>query len=158
MEFKVQLNNLRIAPRKSRQVIDLIRGKNVVQARDLLSFTIKRAADPLLKLLNSAVAAAEKNHQLKDSDLYIAKATIDEGPTLKRSQPESRGRTFPIMKRTSHVTLILKEINPTKPAATTKDVKAKKSAVKEDLTTKTEKKSVKKEKVTKTKKVKDSKK
>ena len=116
MEFKVQLNNLRIAPRKSRQVIDLIRGKNVVQARSLLEFTIKRAADPLLKLLNSAVASAEKNHQLKDSDLYIAKVTVDEGPTLKRMQPESRGRGFPIMKRTSHVTLILKEIHPVKSA------------------------------------------
>ena len=117
MQIIAQLNNLRIAPRKSRQVIDLIRGKNVVQAKSLLDFTIKRAADPLLKLLNSAVAAAEKNHQLKESDLYIAKATVDEGPTLKRMQPESRGRSFPIMKRTSHITLILKEINPVvKPA------------------------------------------
>ncbi|OGZ67674.1 MAG: 50S ribosomal protein L22 [Candidatus Staskawiczbacteria bacterium RIFCSPHIGHO2_02_FULL_34_9] len=135
MEFKVQLNNLRIAPRKSRQVIDLIRGKNVVQAKSLLDFTIKRAADPLLKLLNSAVAAAEKNHQLKESDLYIAKATVDEGPTLKRMQPESRGRSFPIMKRTSHITLILKEINlvvkPAKKEVKKETTEMKKSKIKD---------------------------
>jgi len=116
MEVKVQLNNLRVAPRKSRQVVDLIRGKEVTHAKSLLEFTIKRTAEPLLKLLNSAVAAAEKNHQLKESDLYVATITVDEGPTLKRMQPESRGRSFPIMKRTSHITLILKEINTTKKA------------------------------------------
>ena len=110
MEVKVQLNNLRVAPRKSRQVVDLIRGKEVTHAKSLLEFTIKRTAEPLLKLLNSAVAAAEKNHQLKESDLYVATITVDEGPTLKRMQPESRGRSFPIMKRTSHITLVLSEI------------------------------------------------
>ena len=135
MQIIAQLNNLRIAPRKSRQVIDLIRGKNVVQAKSLLDFTIKRAADPLLKLLNSAVAAAEKNHQLKESDLYIAKATVDEGPTLKRMQPESRGRSFPIMKRTSHITLILKEINlvvkPAKKEVKKETTEMKKSKIKD---------------------------
>jgi len=110
MEVKVQLNNLRVAPRKSRQVVDLIRGKNVVQAKALLEFTIKRTAEPLLKLLNSATAAAEKNYKLKDSDLYIKKITVDEGPTLKRMNPESRGRGFPIMKRTSHITLVLSQV------------------------------------------------
>lgn len=131
MEVKVQLNNLRVAPRKSRQVIDLIRGKNVVDARALLEFTIKRTAEPLLKLLNSAIASAERNHQVKDSDLYIATVTVDEGPTLKRMQPESRGRGFPIMKRTSHITIILKEINPV--------VKKSAKAKKEEAITKAEK-------------------
>ena len=112
MEIKVQLNNLRVAPRKSREVIDLIRGKNVVQAKSLLEFTVKRSAESVLKLLNSAVAAAEHNHQLKDSDLYVAEIRVDGGPILKRMNPESRGRGFPIMKRTSHITLILKELNP----------------------------------------------
>ncbi len=66
MEIKVQLNNLRVAPRKSRQVVDLIRRKNVAQARALLEFTVKKASDPILKLLNSGVAAAVKNYKLEE--------------------------------------------------------------------------------------------
>lgn len=109
MEIKVQLNNLRIAPRKSRQLVDVIRNKDVVKARALLDFTVKRAAEPVLKLLNSAVAGAVNDLKMEEKNLYISKITVDEGPKLKRSFPMSRGRAYPIMKRTSHITLILSE-------------------------------------------------
>lgn len=150
MEVKVQLNNLRVAPRKSREVIDLIRGKKVVDARSLLEFTVKRSAEPVLKLLNSAVAAAEHNHQMKDSDLYIAEIRVDGGPILKRMNPESRGRGFPIMKRTSHITLILRELNP---ANKTTKKEAKKEVKKEEIV-KAEKEVKKETKKKVTKKVK----
>src|ERR1051326_3587259 len=115
MEVKVKLNNVRIAPRKSRQVVDLIRNKKVADARDLLSFTVKRAADPVLKLLNSAVATATHDLKMTGENLYISKVTVDEGPTLKRSFPMSRGRAYPIMKRTSHITLVLSEMKNATP-------------------------------------------
>ncbi len=109
MDITVQLNNLRIAPRKTRQMIDVIRNKNVAEARALLEFTVKRASDPVLKLLNSAVATATNDLKVPTDNLYISKITVDEGPTLKRSFPMSRGRAYPIMKRTSHITLVLSE-------------------------------------------------
>jgi len=114
MEVKVKLNNLRIAPRKSREVIDLIRGKRATEARTILEFTIKRAAEPILKLLNSAVASALHDFKLEESNLYVSKITTDEGPKLKRSFPMSRGRAYPIMKRTSHVTLVLSDVSSVK--------------------------------------------
>lgn len=122
MEIKSKLNNLRIAPRKSREVVDLIRGKKVIEARATLEFTVKRAAEPILKLLNSAVASALKN-KLEEGNLYIKKITVDEGPKLKRFFPMSRGRAYPIMKRTSHITLVL---NEAKPASKSKNKKPKK--------------------------------
>ncbi len=109
MEIKVHLNNIRIAPRKTRQMIDVVRNKDVAEARAQLEFTVKRAANPVLKLLNSAVASAVNDFKLQEENLYISKITADEGPTLKRSFPMSRGRAYPIMKRTSHITLILSE-------------------------------------------------
>jgi len=114
MEIKVVLRNLRTAPRKSREVIDLIRNKSVSHARAVLEFTVKRSADPVLKLLNSAVASALHDHQLEESNLVVSKVWVDEGPKLKRSHPMSRGRAYPIMKRTSHITLVLSEITPKK--------------------------------------------
>ena len=124
MEIKEELNNLREAPRKVRQVADLIRNKNVAEAKAILDFTVKRAAEPVLKLLNSAVASALNNFKLKEPDLYIYKITVDEGPKLKRMYPMSRGRAYPIMKRTSHITLILSEKN------SGKDKKIRRSRVK----------------------------
>lgn len=109
MEIKVKLNNLRIAPRKSRQVVDLVRGKTVAEARAILEFTTKRASDPILKLLNSAVASALNDFKLEESSLCISKITVDEGPKLKRSFPMSRGRAYPIIKRASHIALVLNE-------------------------------------------------
>jgi large subunit ribosomal protein L22 len=130
MDIKVQLNNVRIAPRKSRQMIDVVRGKNVAEARALLEFTVKRASDPVLKLLNSAVAAAKNDFKLEETNLYISKITADEGPTLKRSFPMSRGRAYPIMKRTSHIHLTLsekKKEDPSTKLRAGKKAKAKKS-------------------------------
>jgi len=114
MEIKVKLSNLRTAPRKVRQVIDLVRGKKVPEAQSMLLFTVNRSARPVLKLLNSAVAAAKHDLHIDESNLFISKITVDEGPKLKRWHPMSRGRAYPIMKRSSHVALVLSEINPTK--------------------------------------------
>lgn len=111
MEIKASLNNLRVSPRKSREVIDLIRGKDVKRAQDLLRFTVKRSAEPVLKLLNSAVASATHNFRLDESNLYISKITVDEGPKLKRWHAMSRGRAYPIYKRTSKINIVLSEIN-----------------------------------------------
>lgn len=109
MEVKVHLNNVRITARKTRQVADLVRGKKVAQAQKLLEFTVRRPAEPIAKLLKSAVATATHDFKLNESDLYISKLTVDEGPTLKRMFPMSRGRGYPIMKRTSHITLVLSD-------------------------------------------------
>jgi len=102
-----KLNRLRIAPRKVRLVADLIRGKDVKQARAVLHFTIKKAAQPLAKLLESAVANAKNNFKMTEESLRIAKITVDQGRTLKRFRPVSRGRTAMIQKKTSHITLVL---------------------------------------------------
>jgi len=104
-----KLNYLRLAPRKVRLVANLIKGMRVKEARVQLKFCPKRASQPLLKLLNSAVANAEHNFQLKEDNLYISKITVDQGPSLKRWRPRAFGRAFPIMKRTSHITLVLEE-------------------------------------------------
>ena len=109
MEITAKLSNLRTAPRKVRLVADLVRGKDVPQAQAILSFTINKSARNVLKLLNSAVASAKHNHQLDENNLYISKITVDEGPKLKRWHPMSRGRAYPIMKRSSHIALILAE-------------------------------------------------
>ncbi len=139
MEIKVQLNNLRIAPRKVRLVADLIRQKKAIDAQSLLSFTINKPARSLLKLLNSALASAKHNFQLDQRKLFISKIMVDEGPKLKRWHPMSRGRAYPIMKRTSHITLVLSEINPT----TKESAKATK-ATKKIKKVKTKKKIIKK--------------
>lgn len=114
MQIKVSLNNLRTAPRKTRAVADLIRNKKLAEARAVLEFTIKRSGQPILKLLNSAVASALHDFKLEESNLYVSKITVDEGPKLKRSHPMSRGRAYPIYKRTSHITLVLSELNQKK--------------------------------------------
>jgi len=111
MEVKVQLNNLRTAPRKTRLVADLIRGKTLAQARQILSFTTNKSARNFLKLLNSAAASAKNDFKLDENNLSVSKVFVDEGPKLKRWHPMSRGRAFPIIKRTSHITLALSEIN-----------------------------------------------
>ena len=111
MEVKVQLNNLRTAPRKTRLVADLIRGKTLAEARQILSFTTNKSARNFLKLLNSAAASAKNDFKLDENNLSVSKVFVGEGPKLKRWHPMSRGRAFPIIKRTSHITLALSEIN-----------------------------------------------
>ncbi|TSC94367.1 MAG: large subunit ribosomal protein L22 [Parcubacteria group bacterium Licking1014_1] len=111
MDITAKLNNLRTAPRKVRQVIDLVRGKKAIEAQSILLFTTNKSAKQVLKLLNSAIASAHSNFQLGESNLYISKIIADEGPKLKRWHPMSRGRAYPIEKRTSHITLVLSEID-----------------------------------------------
>jgi ribosomal protein L22 len=98
---------VRTAPRKARLVIDHIRGKDVDQARAILLHTPRAASRDVLKLLDSAIANAENNHDLVADDLKIGKAYVDEGPTLKRYRPRALGRATRIRKRTSHMTIEL---------------------------------------------------
>jgi large subunit ribosomal protein L22 len=113
MEVKVKLSNLRTAPRKVRLVADLVRGKKLVEAQNILLFTVNKSAKNILKLLNSAVASATHDLHLNESNLFISKIMVDEGPKLKRWHPMSRGRAFPIIKRTSQIVLVLAEVNAT---------------------------------------------
>ena len=114
MEVTAKLRYLRIAPRKVREVSDLIRGKKVNEAQTFLEFLVRKPAKPVLKLLKGVIASAHHDFQLEQSNLYISKILVDEGPKLKRWRPVSRGRTAPIMKRTSHITIVLDEIGKTK--------------------------------------------
>lgn len=114
MEVKAKLTYLRMAPRKVRRVIDLIRGLEAAAALDQLNFAYKSAASPLIKLIKSAVSNAENNFHLKKDNLYIKTITADEGPKLKRWRPRAFGRANPILKRSSHVELILAEKKPSK--------------------------------------------
>jgi ribosomal protein L22 len=98
---------VRTSARKARLVCDHIRGKDVVEARAILAFTNRGAAEPWLKLLESAVANAEHNHELVGEDLRIFAVSADEGPTLKRYRPRAMGRATRIRKRTSHLTITL---------------------------------------------------
>ena len=113
MTVTAKLNYLRISPRKVRLVANLIRGKKAEEAESILNFTIKKAARPLLKLLKSARSNAKHNFQISDeSNLFIAKVIVDEGPKLKRWRARARGVAGRIQKKTSHVTLVLDEITP----------------------------------------------
>lgn len=109
MEAKAVAKYIRIAPRKIRIVMDLIRGKNVGEAFAILKFTPKVGAEVIEKVLKSAVANAEHNFDMNADKLYIASAYVDQGPTLKRIHPRSRGQAFKILKRSSHVTVVVKE-------------------------------------------------
>ncbi len=109
MEAKAQARYVRLAPRKARAVIDLIRDKDLDEALSILRYTPRGAAPTVAKVVNSAAANAEYNHEMNRGALYIDKAYVDEGPTIKRVQPRARGRRTLILKRTSHITVILKE-------------------------------------------------
>ena len=98
---------IRISPRKVKIVIDLIRGKQVDQAAAILMYTPKAAAPVVLKLLNSAIANAENNLGLSREDLCVAEVYANPGPTLKRYVARSRGSASPMLKRTSHITVVL---------------------------------------------------
>ncbi len=109
MMVTAKLKYLRIAPRKVRLVTDLIKGKKVAEALSQLKFIPKKAALPIIKLLNSAVANAKYNFQIEENNLYISKITVDEGPKYKRWRAQARGRAAEIQKKTSHITVILEE-------------------------------------------------
>jgi large subunit ribosomal protein L22 len=106
-EVKSVAKYVRIAPRKVRIVADLIRGKSVADALAILKFTPKRGAFLLNKVLRSAIANAENNFDMDSDNLIVSKCFVDEGPTLKRIHPRSRGQAFSIFKRTSHITVIV---------------------------------------------------
>lgn len=109
MEAKAQARFVRIAPRKARIVMDLIRGKNVGEAFSILRFIPKKASGIIEKVVQSAVANAEHNYEMSKDDLFIFKAFVDEGPTLKRFRPRAKGMASRIKKRSSHLTVILRE-------------------------------------------------
>ncbi len=109
MEAKAVARFIRISPRKVRQVINLIKGKDVQEALTILKFTPKRSAKYIAKVLRSAVANAEHNNEMDPDNLYVANAYVDQGPTLKRFMPRAMGRADMIRKRTSHITVIVRE-------------------------------------------------
>ena len=98
---------VRISSRKVKIVLDLIRGKSVAEAQAILEFTPKAAAPVVLKVLNSAVANAENTQDLSRDTLYVAECFANQGPTLKRYRPRAHGRANRILKRTSHITVVL---------------------------------------------------
>lgn len=107
MQAKAIARHQRVAPRKARLVVDLIRGKSIDEARAILAFSTRAAAEIVEKVVNSAVANAENNNGVSDAELYISEAFVDEGPTMKRIRPRAQGRAFRINKRTSHITVIV---------------------------------------------------
>ena len=111
MKVKAQSRFIRQSPYKVRRVLDLVRGLPVEEAEHVLRLTPRAAADPIAKVLKSAVANAEHNHALDADELVVAEAFADEGPTLKRFRPRARGRASKINKRTSHITIVVSDLN-----------------------------------------------
>ncbi|AWE42001.1 MULTISPECIES: 50S ribosomal protein L22 [unclassified Actinobaculum] len=112
MEAKAQARYVRVTPRKARRVVDVIRGKRVQDAVDVLRFAPQGAAQPVLKIVESAVAnaryaAEQAGERFDEGDLYIQAVYADEGPTMKRIQPRAQGRANRILKRTSHITVVV---------------------------------------------------
>jgi LSU ribosomal protein L22P len=97
----------RISPQKARLVADQVRGKDVAQALELLTFSNKKAADQVKKVLESAIANAEHNEGADIDDLSVAKIFVDEGPIMKRIMPRAKGRADRILKRSSHITVVV---------------------------------------------------
>ncbi len=112
MNVTARARFVRHSPYKVRRVLDLVRGQHVPEAYSVLDFVNRRAAEPVRKLLDSAVANAEHNFALVAEELSVAEAYADEGPTLRRFRPRARGRATRIRKRTSHVTIVLSDGRP----------------------------------------------
>jgi len=104
---KAKARYVRIAPRKARLIADQVRGMDIESARALLQFSPRGAAHPIHKLINSAAANAENNHDLVGDEMRVSSITVDEGPTLRRFRPRAMGRATPINKRTSHIAVAL---------------------------------------------------
>lgn len=109
MEARAYLKHARIAPRKVQIVLDLIRNQSCDKAMAILKHTPKAACEPLIKLLKSAMANAENNFSMDKDNLYVAECFVCPGPIMKRIRPRAQGRAFRVLKRTSHITLVLKE-------------------------------------------------
>jgi large subunit ribosomal protein L22 len=109
MEVTAKTRYVRVSPRKARLVTELIKGKKVQEALNILTFTKKASAKTLTKLINSAVANAQQNNQMDVDTLMVKRISVDGGPTLKRYLPRAMGRATKISKRTSHITVVLDE-------------------------------------------------
>ncbi len=109
MEVKAVSRNVRVASSKARLLVDLVRGKKVDEALDILRFTPTPTAQAVAKTIKSAAANAENVFQMSTSDLRIVKIFADEGKMMRRFQPRSRGRVSPILKRSSHITVVVAE-------------------------------------------------
>jgi large subunit ribosomal protein L22 len=109
MEVTAKARYLRVSPRKARLVTELVKGKRVEEALNILAFTQKAFAKTLIKVINSAVANAQQNNQMDVDTLMVKRIAVDGGPTLKRYIPRALGRATMIRKRTSHVTVVLDE-------------------------------------------------
>ena len=107
MEAKAIARYVRVSPRKARVVVDLVRGKSVPQAQEVLAFTNRGIAETVEKVLNSAVANAENLHHVRPEALYVKECYVDEGPTLKRIRPRAKGSASRINKRTAHITIVV---------------------------------------------------
>ena len=107
MEAKALARYVRVSPRKARVVVDLVRGKSVIQAQEILAFTNRGIAETVEKVLNSAVANAENLHHVRPEALYVKECYVDEGPTLKRIRPRAKGSASRINKRTAHITIVV---------------------------------------------------
>ncbi|MDR2492943.1 MAG: 50S ribosomal protein L22 [Coriobacteriales bacterium] len=106
MEARAIARYVRVSPRKARMVVDLIRGKEVIRAREILQFSERNVAEVVEKVLNSAIANAERTG-VKAESLKVVKTFADEGPTLKRIRPRAKGTASRILKRTSHITVVV---------------------------------------------------
>lgn len=127
METKATLKHIRTSPRKARLVANLIREKNVAKALNILHFTNKLAARIIEKLLKSAIANAQENNKVDDVDaLVVSKIIVNEGPTWKRQMARARGMACSILKRTSHITIVLKKSDKPSGKPKTEQVKPQK--------------------------------
>ncbi|MEJ6949578.1 50S ribosomal protein L22 [Natronospora cellulosivora (SeqCode)] len=109
MEAKAHAKYIRVSPRKARQVMDLIRGKNIGDAVAILKNTPRKASKLIEKVLHSAVSNAENNHDMIADELFIKEAYVNEGPTMKRWRPRAQGMASPIRKRTSHISIVVSD-------------------------------------------------
>ena len=114
MEAMAKARFVRVTPMKARRVVDLVRGKNADEAINVLRFAPQAASEPVLKVLQSALANAREGarrdgERIDESALFVSEAFVDEGPTLKRFRPRAQGRAGRILKRTSHITVVVAE-------------------------------------------------
>ena len=107
MQTKSSVKHIRMSPLKVRRMLDAIRGKKALEATTMLNFMPHASARVIDKILRSAIANAEHNHQVPAAQLFVKECFVDQGPTLKRFQPHAQGRAFPIKKRTSHITIVV---------------------------------------------------
>ena len=112
MEAVARVRHIRVTPMKARRVVNLIRGKQASEAMAILKFAPQQASEPIFKLVQSAVANAKviadkQNLSVDEDDLFVSRAFVDEGTTLKRFMPRAQGRAFQILKRTSHITIVV---------------------------------------------------